>query len=105
MTERRLPKITIDQHDVIRIDGVVFAPYVPPKPPATERLGQWLVSGAERGVERLGDHARLLGRIVAYGAPLLAVGGAALGIPPGVITAVTTAAKVVTGGVDLPACE
>lgn len=105
MTEPRRPKITIDEHDVLRIDGVVFAPYRPPKPPASERLGKWLVGAAEGGVQKLGDHARGLGRIVLYVVPMLAAGGAALGIPPGVTTAMTTAAKILTGGVDLPACE
>lgn len=74
-------------------------------PGSTERFGHWLIRNAGSAVIGLQKHPKAIGRLVAYGAPLLAAAGAALGLPPGAITAATALLQAVTGAAgDLPIC-
>lgn len=89
---------------VLHLDGV---PVPLPKPPPTERFGRWLIKKIGKTFLRLQKHPKALGRIVAWGAPLIGMAGTAVGLPPGTTTAILTAAKALAQafGGDLPACE
>lgn len=98
------PKVTVDKDGVIRVDGVVFTAH---RLPPTERLGKWLISKAGKSLLRLQKYPKALGRIIAYGLPLVGLAGTAFGLPPATLTAVTTGARVlvqILSG-EPPTCE